>query len=80
MFDFFATPWTAASQAPLSMGFPRQEYCSGLPFPSPGDLPDPGIEPASLALQADSLPLSHPGSPNMVLTAGWQKKHEEKLI
>ena len=46
-------PWTVAQQAPpLSMGFPRQESCSGLPFLSPGDLPDPGVEPASLALQA----------------------------
>ena len=52
----FATPWTVAYQAPLSMEFSRQEYWSGLPFPSPGDLPDPGIEPGSLALQADSLP------------------------
>ena len=43
----FVTPWTVACQAPLSMGFPRQEYCSGLPFPSPGDLSDPGIEPAA---------------------------------
>ena len=42
-----ATPWTVACQAPLSMGFPRQEYWSGLPFPSPGDLPDPGIKPTS---------------------------------
>ena len=50
------TPWTVARQAPLSMGFSRQEYWSGLPFPSPGDLPDPGIEPRSPALQADSLP------------------------
>ena len=50
------TPWTAACQAPLSMGFSRQEYWSGLPFPSPGDLPDPGIEPMSPSLQADSLP------------------------
>ena len=49
-------PWTAACQAPLSMGFSRQEYWSGLPFPSPGDLPDPGMEPRSPALQADSLP------------------------
>ena len=49
-----ASPWTAARQAPLSMGFSRQEYWSGLPFPSPGDLPNPGIEPGSLALQADS--------------------------
>ena len=50
-----ATPWTVARQAPLAMGFSRQEYWSGLPFPSPGDLPDPGIEPWSPALQADSL-------------------------
>ena len=49
----FATPWTVAHQAPLSMGFSRQEYWSGLPFPSPGDLPDPGIEPRSPVLQAD---------------------------
>ena len=45
--DSFVTPWTVACQAPLSMGFPRQEYCSRLPFPSPGDLSDPGIEPTS---------------------------------
>ena len=44
----FATPWTVAHQAPLSLGFPRQEYCSGLPFPFPGDLPEPGIKPMSL--------------------------------
>ena len=50
------TPWTVAHQAPLSMGFSRQEYWSGLPFPSPGDLPYPAIEPRSPALQADSLP------------------------
>jgi len=59
----FATPWTVARQAPLSMGFPRQEYWSGLPFPSPGDPPDPGIEFASPALQVDSLPLSQKGNP-----------------
>ena len=52
----FATPWTVARQASLSMGFSRQEYWSGLPFPSPGDLPNPGIEARSPALQADSLP------------------------
>ena len=51
----FATPWTVAHQAPLSMEFSRQEYWNGLLFPTPGDLPDPGIEPASPALQADSL-------------------------
>ena len=56
-----ASPWTAACQAPLFMGFPRQEYWSGLPFPSPGDLTHPGIEPMSPA--GESLPLSHLGSP-----------------
>ena len=61
--DYFATPWTVAHQATLSMRFPRQEYWSALPFPSPEDLPDPGIEPASPAWQVDSLPLSHQGSP-----------------
>ena len=51
-----ATPWTVVCQAPLSLGFSRQEYWSGLPFPSPRDLPNSGIEPRSPALQADSLP------------------------
>ena len=51
-----AVLWTVACQAPLSMGFSRQEYWSGLPFPFPGHLPDPGIEPGSPALQADDLP------------------------
>ena len=55
------TSWTVAHQAPLSMGFPRQEYWSGLPFPSPGDLPNAGIKPKSPALQADSLPIEPPG-------------------
>ena len=59
----FTTPWIIVLQVPLSMGFPRQEYWSVLPFPSPGDLPDPGIKPTSSALQADSLLLSHQGSP-----------------
>ena len=59
----FVTLWTAGCQALLSMRFPRQEYLSGLPFPSPGDLPNSGTELMSLALQADSLPLSHQGSP-----------------
>ena len=64
-----ATLWTVACQVPLSMGFSRQEYWSGLPFPSPGDLPNPGIKWGSPALQADSLPgrffsqLSYKGSP-----------------
>ena len=56
-----ATPWTVVHQAPPSMGFSRQECWSGLPFPSPGDLPDPGIEPRSSALQADGLTSEPPG-------------------
>ena len=63
--QFFATLWTIVCQAPLSMGFSRQEYWSGLPCPLPGDLPDPRIKPASpasLALQVDSLPQSHGGN------------------
>ena len=59
----FATPRTVARQVPLSMGFSRQEYWSGLPFPSPGDLPYSGIEPGSPALEADSLPHEPPGKP-----------------
>ena len=61
--QLFATPRTVARQAPLSMGFSREEYWSGLPFPSPGDLPDPGIKPRSPVLQADSLPSESPGKP-----------------
>jgi hypothetical protein len=59
----FATPWTVACQAPLYMEFSRQEYWSGLPFPSLGDLPDPGIEPGSPTLQTDSLLSEPPGKP-----------------
>ena len=55
-----ATPWTVAYQGPLSMGFSRQDYWSGLPFPSPRDLPNPGIEPGSPELQADALPFEPP--------------------
>ena len=58
--QLFATPWTVAYEAPLSMGFPRQAY-----FSSPGDLPNPGIEPKSPALQADSLPSDPPGKPSI---------------
>ena len=64
MSDSFCNPWTVAHQAHLCMGFPREEYWRGLPFPPPGDLPDPGIKPASPefpALQADSLQLNHGG-------------------
>ena len=59
--DSFAAPWTVACQAPLSMGFPRQEYWSGLPFPPPGGLAHLGIKPGSPALQVDSLPSEPPG-------------------
>ena len=72
----FATPWTVAHQAPLSIGFPRQEFWSGLPFPSPGDLPDPGIKPASPAWQAGSLPLSHLGR----LHRNYYLIHEASLV
>ena len=61
----FGTLWTIVSPAPLSMKFPRQEYWSGLPFPSPGDVPDLRIEPGSPALQADSLPSELPGKPRI---------------
>ena len=74
----FATLWTVAHQAPLSMGFSRQGYWSGLPFPSPGDLPDPGIEstsPATPALQVDSLLLSHWMSPFI-----WQRETKQALV
>ena len=57
----FVTPWTVAHQAPPSTGFSKQEYWSGLPFPSPGDLPNPGIEPRSPALQEDALTSEPPG-------------------
>ena len=72
----FATPCTVARQALVSMGFPRQGYWSRLPFPSPGDLPNPGIEPVSPTLQADSLPLSHLGSQS---TTYWSVTHFTKL-
>ena len=62
------TLWTVACQAPLSMGFSRQKYWSGLPFPPPGDLPDPGIKLGSLALQADSLPTELWGKPKEMAT------------
>ena len=64
----FANLWTVAYQAPLSMGFSREEYWSGLPFPSPGDLPYPGIQPGSPALQADALPSELPGKLTTIAT------------
>ena len=63
MSDSFETPWTVANQAPLSMEFSRQEYWSGLPFPSPEDLPDPGIEPASLTLAGEFFTTESSGKP-----------------
>ena len=63
MSDFLVTPWTVARQAPLSMEFSRQEYLSGLPFPSLGDLPDPGIESASPALAGRFFTSEPPGKP-----------------
>ena len=80
--QLFVTLWTVAFQIPLSMGFSRQEYCSGLPCPPLGDLPDPGIEPMSLtspALQAGSLPIAPPGKPRkaqilqFVLSIDWMR-------
>ena len=65
--QLFATPWGVAHQALLSVGFSRQEHWSGLPFPSPGDLPDPGIKLESPALQADSLPFELRGKPCNIL-------------
>ena len=62
--QLFVTSWTVAYQASLSMGFSRQEYWSELPFPSPGDLPDPEIEPMSPALEADALTSEPPGKPS----------------
>ena len=67
----FVTPWTAACQAPLSMLFSQQEFWSGVPFPTPEDLPNPGIELTSLAppeLQVDSLPLYHLGSAILLIS------------
>ena len=68
-----ATPWTVAYQAPPSMGFSRQECWSGLPFPSLGDLPDPGIEPRSPTLQADALPSEPPWKPKVNVAAAAAK-------
>ena len=65
MSDSVRPPWTIAYQAPLSMEFSRQQYWSGLPFLSPGVLPDPGIEPRSPTLQVDSLPSEPPGNPRL---------------
>ena len=71
MSDSFATPWTLAHQAPLSVEFSRQEYWSGWPFSSPGDLPNSGMEAGSPALWADSLPSEPPGCPRPFTQAAW---------
>ena len=78
MFDSFETPWTIARQAPLSIGFPRQEYWSGLPFPSPGNLPDPGIKPRFPILQADSLLSELPGKLSRVSNAIKKIEHKKE--
>ena len=75
MFNSFVTPWTATYQAPLSMGFPRQEYWSGLPLPSSGDLPDPGIEPTSPALAGGFFALEPPGKPLLLRQVPTLKNH-----
>ena len=72
--QLFATPWTVAHQTPLSMGFSRQEYWSGLPYPPPGDLPNPGVEPRSPAFQVDSLPAETQGK--MVGLIRWESESE----
>ena len=71
----FATPWTVAYKALRSMGFSRQEYRSGLPFPSPGDLPNPGIEPRSPALQTDALPSAATWRPKENPNKIWHSFH-----
>ena len=73
------TPWIIAYQAPRSMGFSRQEYWSGVPLPSPGDVPNPGIEPGSPALQADALPSEPPGKNGWHIKKGSPDKHSGSL-
>ena len=75
----FVTPWTVALQAPLSMGFPRQEYWSGLPFPSPGDLPNPGMEPASPAL-AEGFFTTEPSKSLQISLIKWQHEGKYSLL
>ena len=83
--QLFATPWTVAHQAPLSMGFPRQEYWSGLPWPSPGDLPHPGIKAISHALAGGFFTTEPAGKPNTYLVVLLKnikaiKKEERKKV
>ena len=85
MFETFVTPWTLARHTPLSMEFSRQEYWSGMPFPSPEDLPDSGVEPSSPALWADSLPSKLTGkpyhAPSLALCSrGHSWKHNKQIL
>ena len=75
----FGTPWTVAHLTPLSMKFSGQEYWSGLPFPSPGDIPDPGIKPRSPAMQAASLLSEPPGKPKLTVFQLKKKKQQQQL-
>ena len=77
--QLFVTAWTVAYQAPLPMGFSRQQYWSGLPFPSPADLSNPGIEPRSPALQTDSLPSEPPGKSVYQASKKKKKKYHEPI-
>ena len=79
MSSCFVTPWIAVRWAPLSIGLSRQEYLDEWLLPSPGTLPEPGIKPRSPALQADSLPLSHQGSPYYMLRAFYRKHQYPQL-
>ena len=79
MSNTFVAPWAVACQAPLSMGFPRKEYWSGLLSPSPGDCPSKGTEPMSPALQVDSLQLSHQESPQSSFTVLYFMKVRESM-
>ena len=74
-----AIPWTVACQAPLSMGFSRQEYWNGLPFPSPGDRPNPGMEPGSPALQVDSLPAELPRKSELIIIHHFNANGDNKF-
>ena len=76
----FVTPWTVTYQALRSTGFSRQEYWSGLPFPSPGDLPNPGIKPGSPVLQTDALPSEPLGKPLLLLSTCTVDNHKNYLL
>ena len=78
--QLFAILWTIGHQAPLSMGFPRQEHWSGLPFSSPGDLPNPGIKPRSPSLQADALTSEPPGKIMIVKLESFLESYEKFYI